>query len=403
MRVIVPVNSQMARTPDGAVWSLGGPGYPFWTRYLTVFDSVRVVARLRPDWQPPAGSNRVDGPGVEVEGLPCFHGPAEYLSRRWSLGRALRALARSASANGDAVVLRVPSVLGTLLADHLVTLGHGYGVEVVGDPHGVFAPGVVDHPLRPLLRWRATRALRTVCARADAVSYVTRAYLQSLYPPPPGAVTASYSSIDLPDTAFVQVPRRQVDPSAVPHLVSVGSLAQRYKGIDVIVRAMAILARAGTGVCLTHLGDGHHREHLERLARELGLSDQVTFAGQVRSGTAVRAWLDRADLFLMPSRTEGLPRAMIEAMARGVPCVGTSVGGIPELLPPERLVPPDQPTALARLVGDLIGDPSELAACSARDLAVAWEYRDSALGPIRTAFYRAIRDRVARHPAAVRM
>ncbi|GAB3976194.1 glycosyltransferase family 4 protein [Plantactinospora veratri] len=82
-----------------------------------------------------------------------------------------------------------------------------------------------------------------------------------------------------------------------------------------------------------HLGDGRYRPRLERLATDLGVRRQVHFTGTISAATEVRRQLDAADLFVMPSRTEGLPKALIEAMARGLPAVATSVGGIPELLP----------------------------------------------------------------------
>jgi len=82
---------------------------------------------------------------------------------------------------------------------------------------------------------------------------------------------------------------------------------------------------------------------------------------------------------------------MIEAMARGLPALGTSVGGIPELLPADRLVPPDDPGALARALGRLCGAGTDRVALGLRDLAVARRYRRAALRPRRLEFYRRLR------------
>ena len=84
------------------------------------------------------------------------------------------------------------------------------------------------------------------------------------------------------------------------------------------------------------------------------------FLGRVDDREAIRAHLDQADLFCMPSHTEGLPRALVEAMARGVPAIGTRVGGIPELLPDEQMVEPGSPAALAVLISALVGSAERL-------------------------------------------
>jgi glycosyltransferase involved in cell wall biosynthesis len=106
----------------------------------------------------------------------------------------------------------------------------------------------------------------------------------------------------------------------------------------------------------------------------------------------VRAELDAADLFALPSRQEGLPRAMVEAMARGLPCLGSTVGGIPELLPAEDMVPPGDARALARKIREMVTAPGRMALMSARNLEKARGYREEALAGRRQAFYRHVRE-----------
>jgi phosphatidylinositol alpha-1,6-mannosyltransferase len=387
VRLVVTSEQRYLRTPDGRVWSTTGTANDFWQRYRAVFAEVRVVARVAEQPGRPPGALRVDGDGVEVHALPHYVGPVRYLLR---LPR-LRAALRAAAGPGDAVLLRVPSAIGTLLHGVLRRRNAPFGLEVVGDPYDVFAPGATRHPLRPLLRRWFTRRLRAQCRAASAVSYVTERALQARYPAAPGAVTAAYSSIQLAGDAFADRPRRGTGAAGAGlRLVSAGSLEQPYKGIDTLIEAMPLLAGAGFEASLVHLGDGRCRAGLERLVRERGLDGRVFFAGTVPPGAAVRRHLDDADLFVLPSRTEGLPRALIEAMARGLPAVASGVGGVPELLDGPRLVPPGDPPALAGAIAALAADPAALAAASARNLAVAGNYAAETLTRRRTNYYRAL-------------
>ena len=171
----------------------------------------------------------------------------------------------------------------------------------------------------------------------------------------------------------------------------IGSLSQLYKAPDVLIDAVAACTREGLDLRLTIVGDGKERPVLEARARALGLGPRVRFLGQLPAGEAVRAELDRADLFVLPSRQEGLPRAMVEAMARALPCIGSTVGGIPELLPPEDLVPPGDVGTLARKIREVVGDPDRMARMSARNLEKARQYGEDLLLERRVAFYRHIK------------
>ena len=120
----------------------------------------------------------------------------------------------------------------------------------------------------------------------------------------------------------------------------VGSFEQMYKAPDVLLDAFCRCISLGLDLQLVLVGDGRHRQSLKSRARRFNLGDRIQFLGWLPAGEAVRHELDRADVFVLPSRVEGLPRAMVEAMARGLPCIGSRVGGIPELLHPEDMVPP---------------------------------------------------------------
>jgi glycosyltransferase involved in cell wall biosynthesis len=391
MRVLVTLEHRFHQTPDGAVWTQTGFPYSFWTIYLDVFDQVRVVARTqrvaasRPDWQ------RADGHRVSFAPVPYYIGPWQYLRRA---GR-IKAAISSALAESDAVILQLSSHVAACLEPMLHRTGHPYGVEVVGDPYEVFSPGASTHPLRSFFRWLFPRQLRRQCTRACAASYVTKTALQRRYPPGPGVFSTYYSNIVLRDADLVPTPRPARGTSGPCTLITVGMLEHFYKAPDILIEAVGLCRRHGMDVRLVLVGDGRHRAELEARAAIHGLGEHVRFLGQLTAGAMVRAQLDRADLFVLASRQEGLPRAMVEAMARALPCIGSTVGGIPELLPPEDLVTPGDARALANKIREIAADPERLAHMSARNLLKAREYHNDILRGRRIAFYRQVQEKTA--------
>ncbi len=287
-------------------------------------------------------------------------------------------------------------------------------MEVVGDPYDVFAPGAVVHPLRPFFRWWFPRQLRRQCVCACAAAYVTEQALQRRYPPGRRSFATHYSSVELPKDSFLPCegrvysthfsdvelselafappsrPTRQND--CLIRLIFVGTLEQLYKAPDVLLDAVGQCFRQGLDLELVLIGGGKYQQQLEARAEALGLGLRVRFLGQLPAGEAVRNDLDRANLFVLPSRQEGLPRAMLEAMARGLPCIGSTVGGIPELLEAEDLVPPGDAMALAAKIREVVSDPDRMARMSAWNVAKAEEYRDEVLRERRAAFYRYVRE-----------
>ena len=385
MRVSVVLEHRFERTPDGRVWTDGPFPYTFFTRYLETFESVRVLARV---WRVPerrAGRQAASGDGVAFFEVPYYHGAFRYLLRRGAIRRALS----QGLEHADPVILRVPSQVA-IDAAHLLEAQHRpYAAEVVGDPCDAFAEGSFRHPLRRWMRSYHTRALAAICRSAAATAYVTTNALQQRYPPAPGRTTTNYSSVELQDEAYVETPG--AGPESATRLISVGSMEHLYKGHDTLLEAVALCRQDGLDLHLTLVGDGINRPWLEAKAERLGLAAAVTFAGQTPSGQAVRDLLDQADLFVLASRQEGLPRALLEAMARGVPAVSTTVGGIPELLDPDSLVQPDNPWALAELLRAVCADRLRRTQMAALGLAVARRYHDRELEPRRREFYQHVR------------
>lgn len=388
MDLVVTLEHHFDCIPDGTVWTQTQFAYPFWTRYLAVFENVRVVARVRQVPSVPSDWKQADGAHVSFQPVPDYLGPWQYAVRFGQIRRATR----NVVGRGDAIVMRVSSQTADHIEPVLRREGHPYGVEVVADPYDVFAPGSVKHPLRPVFRWWFSRQLRRQCAGACAAAYVTQYALQRRYPPAPGRFSTYYSSVELPEVAFASASRPAYSGKGVIKLIFVGTLAQLYKAPDVLIDAFALCVQQGLDIELVLLGDGKYRASLEAKAAALGVGKRVRFLGRLPAGEAVRAQLDRADCFVLPSYQEGLPRAMLEAMARGLPCIGSTVGGIPELLSSEEMIPPGDSASLARKIREVVTDSQRMARLSARNLHKVQAYRDETLNERRFAFYSHLRE-----------
>jgi glycosyltransferase involved in cell wall biosynthesis len=252
-----------------------------------------------------------------------------------------------------------------------------------------------------------TRDLKRQAGHAVAAAYVTERALQKRYPCP--AFQVGFSDVQLSHDFVAPGPRSAVPRSRAEldtwpsvagageqsirrpiRLISVGTFEQLYKGPDVLVDAVGACIRRGLDLALCFVGGGAYLEEIRRRAERLRIGDRVRFEGYISSRPDLVARLDASDLFVLPSRQEGLPRAMIEAMARGLPCIGSDVGGIPELLDPQDLVPSRDAAALACKIEEVLSSPARLVEMSRRSVERARNFVGEGLAPRRTDFYRRV-------------
>jgi glycosyltransferase involved in cell wall biosynthesis len=132
------------------------------------------------------------------------------------------------------------------------------------------------------------------------------------------------------------------------------------KGLDVLFQALGGLLDLDWQ--LTLVGDGNQRPRLEEQARSLGMFERIHFTGWL-NGDAVVQQYQQANLYLAPSRHEGMPNVVLEAMSAGLPVVATAIAGNEELILPGingLLVAPENPQALQKSLRELLSDPEQL-------------------------------------------
>ena len=188
----------------------------------------------------------------------------------------------------------------------------------------------------------------------------------------PARVQTIYNGLDLRDWDTAS---RPATPSDELLVTTVGNI-RRVKGHDVFIKAAASIVPHFPNVSFSIAGDVLEPDYfaeLQALVRDLNLSDRFHFAGGV---TDMRQHLSAADIFVLPSRSEGFSNAIIEAMAASLPVVATNVGGNSEAVKDGFtgfLVPPDDPAALAAAISRLLSDQSQAKAMGAAGKAIVAE------------------------------
>lgn len=385
MNVLVAVDARLYRTPDGRVWCKTIYGYDFWTRYLSAFDDITVISRLgNAKIDEVQGWLQSDGPHVRFIGMPMVRGPKGYIIHFTSF--LLSAI--SASVKSDCAIVRLPSLSATFVERIYELLKKPYAIEVVADPQNAYRE-------KPIVAKLLSCLLKRACLHANGVSYVTQFALQNDYPCKARIQShqderyfeSYYSSIILRKEFFTG-PRNYGPMHYRIRLIhTANNINNDVKGLDVVIKVVKKLSDAGINATVTFIGDGDRRVELEHMAEELGIGDRVRFTGLLSSSREVRDRLLGADLFIFPTKAEGLPRAVIEAMAVGLPCLSTPVNGIPELLPPQYMFNPMDVDGFANKIIQLISNPEEMSQMSKMNIHKAREYEYEILDKRRCCFY----------------
>jgi glycosyltransferase involved in cell wall biosynthesis len=171
---------------------------------------------------------------------------------------------------------------------------------------------------------------------------------------------------------------------ATPLIVGGGRLSPE-KGFDLAIRSLAELDRRGIKATLALFGEGPDRSNLEGLARRLGVSDRVELHGRIAQPELVellrQAWVFVAPCRVLPNgRRDGIPNVIVEAMAMGLPCIGTRVGGIAEAIVPGEtgeLCDAEDLAALTAALENLLRRPEELDRVGGNARARARQYFDA--------------------------
>lgn len=379
---ILFVHDHVFVTKEGRVYT-NSFSYQILKRYIDVFSEVTVLARHRE-----MDDDQIDLPLASGEGVSfVFLESISSVSSFFGLRQRHETQIEKILDQHDGVIARVPSELGLMTAKVAERMQKPYMLEVVGCAWDALwnLGGWKAKIYAPVLYAKTRQAVK----KADYITYVTKRFLQKRYPPSATSDTIGLSDVQLPDSDEKILSRRleKIETMGEKRVYgTIGNLHVGYKGIGVAIKALADVMHVSNDFEYHILGSGDPAVYRE-LAERLGIGDNIYFDGVLPEGDPVYEWLDSLDVYLQPSLQEGLPRALVEAMSRGCPAIGSSAGGIPELLDAKMIFSHAHPKQFSDLIQDLINDKQSMMDAAKYNFNKAREYQKSLLDEKRIAFW----------------
>lgn len=237
----------------------------------------------------------------------------------------------------DLIIIRLPSTIGSVAYRIAIKLKKPVLVEVVACPWDSLSNySLLGKFYAPFARLK----LKKIVKRAPFVTYVTNEFLQRRYPT--SGTTCAVSDVmlnpvnaDVLEKKLIRYEKLNNENFSKLSLTTLAAVDVKYKGHHLVLEIINEFKKNGIHVVYNIAGKGDFTR-LKNIIRELDVEDNINFIGAIDHKDVFRL-LDETDIYIQPSMQEGLPRALVEAMSRGCACIGSDVGGIPELLASEAI------------------------------------------------------------------
>lgn len=295
--------------------------YAYWKDYLSFFDKVTVIARAQKVEKLDSGMVLVTGENVNYESLPYYLGLKQFILKFIPLFLVILKI----SFKYKYFLLRSGNSTN-ILAFILIFLNKPYLREYPGNiEEGII--GFAGSSLKVRILAKFLNFIAKIQGRFSRANSFVSTYCQILY----GSQKPSYIFSSFKQSEITEF-KKNYDIGKKLKVITLGRLEGEKGHINLL---KAIAAQNISLFELHIIGDGGQRENLENFSKKHNID--VKFYGSITNREQIFTLLANADVFVIPSLTEGMPRALLEAMTVGLPCIGSNVGGIPEVLASELL------------------------------------------------------------------
>ena len=256
--------------------------------------------------------------------------------------------------NSEFCIIRLPSLIGYKACKYTIKLNKPYIIESVGCPRDSlwYHGGLKYKILLPYMVYLTKKEIK----RSKYTTYVTEKFLQKRYPTKGKSISCSDVSLkDIKDNNLDCRKKQIINLKDKIVIGTIGALNIKYKGQQYVIKALSELKKQGIENIEYQLVGTGNKEILYHLAKKYKMENNVKFIGTLPHEDIFN-WFDNINIYIQPSLTEGMPRALIEAMSRACPCAGSKVGGIPELIDEECLFKRKSVNDIINVIKKMISD-----------------------------------------------
>nr|WP_289037947.1 glycosyltransferase [uncultured Allobacillus sp.] len=334
MKLLFVHDTKLKEDFNGTYYTGGSYSEKVWGRYLSISSKLSVIARKEPiiydidvakkrfNYFDKEKINFIEVPNLNSS----FRGFFNFQDRK-----KVHEIIKNAVLRTDFLIARLPSTNGNIAVYFAKKFNKPYLVEVVGCSwDALWNYNIKGKLLAPLNYIKQKNAIRG----SKYAIYVTNSFLQSRYPTNGDSVNCSNVSLTDFDESVLKERIEKIESLNPKGKLIIGTTAAvdvRYKGQESVIKAIGKLKEQGITNFEYQLVGGGNQSYLSSIAKKYDVIGQVKFLGPMPHNEVLN-WLDSIDIYAQPSKTEGLPRALIEAMSRGIFSIGSNAGGIPELL-----------------------------------------------------------------------
>lgn len=347
-------------------------------RYVKIGSSITFLMRLKEIQNGECANYAiVDHPAFHFIEIPNFKSVRDYKNKF----RAEKII-KNAVDTHDVIIVRLPSAAGVIAFNYAKKIKKPVLVEFVAC---VF-DALWNYDWRgKLLAHYKLKGYQKLMLQATHTIYVTNQFLQNRYPTIGKSIGCSDVEIAPLNEAVMNRRLEKISLNEFPLILcTVAAIDVPYKGQADVIKAISILKKEGVQFKYKIIGQGNP-QRLNKIIEDNDVNDLVEIVGPLPH-EKVFEYLENIDIYIQPSKQEGLPRAVIEAMSKACPCLGARTAGIPELMPDEGIFEPgniEQIVVKLRLL-----NTDWLAKNAKVNFETSKQYQTEALNEKRTAFYK---------------